>query len=72
VNAFRIGDRVRVVESLSSEFAGQYGVVVALEQRQSGTRSLPEFELQFSNGVRRRFFAFQLELSQFDDSRKTL
>lgn len=56
----KIDDRVRVVETLASEYAGCSGVIVAVEERQPGVGRLAECEVEFKDGARRRFLAFQL------------
>ena len=56
----KIGDRVRVSETLQSEYAGVTGVIVAIEQRQAGVPNLAECEVEFKDRVRRRFLGFQL------------
>ena len=56
----RIGDRVRVSETLVSEYARASGVIVAIEKREAGVITLAECEVEFNDGVRRRFLGFQL------------
>ena len=56
----RIGDRVQVSESLASEYAGAHGVIIAIEDRQSGPIRVAECEVEFKDGIRRRFLGFQL------------
>jgi hypothetical protein len=56
----KIDDRVRVLETLASEYAGASGVIVAIEQRQAEVTAIAECEVEFKDGARRRFLAFQL------------
>jgi hypothetical protein len=56
----QIGDQVRVSESVASEYAGRFGVVVAMEQRRAGVITMTECEVEFKDGVRRMFPIFQL------------
>ena len=56
----KIGDHVRVSETVASEYAGESGVIVAIEERKAGTITLSECEIEFRNGIRRRFLGFQL------------
>ncbi|PYS36148.1 MAG: hypothetical protein DMG14_25330 [Acidobacteria bacterium] len=60
MKTLKIGDRVRVSETLASEYAGANGVIVAIEERQAGVIHLSECEVEFRNGVRRHFLGFQL------------
>jgi hypothetical protein len=56
----KISDRVRVSETMASEYAGASGVIVAIEQRQAGVITLAEYEVELKDAVRRRFLGFQL------------
>ena len=56
----KIGDRVRVSETLLTGYAGVTGVIVAIEQRQAGVLNLAECEVEFKDRVRERFLGFQL------------
>jgi len=56
----KIGNRVRVSETLQSEYAGVTGVIVAIEQRQAGVLNLAECEVEFKDQVRKRFLGFHL------------
>ncbi len=57
---FKIGDRVRVSNAVASEYAGSTGTVVAVEQRAAGVIQLSECDIEFADGVRRRFLGFHL------------
>ena len=57
----QIGDQVRVSESVASDYAGRFGVIVRMEERKAaGVITMTECEVQFTDGVRRVYFAFQL------------
>ena len=56
----KIGDRVRVSQAVASEYAGANFLIVAIEERQAGVITLAECEIEFKDGVRRRFLGFQL------------
>ena len=60
MNHFSIGNNVLVSENIASEYASSKGVVVAVETRQTGVIQLAEYEVEFKNGVRRRFLDIQL------------
>jgi hypothetical protein len=55
-----IGDSVRVSESISSDFAGRTGMIVALERRQAGTVEILECTVEFDGTIRRQFLGVQL------------
>ena len=62
MNRFSIGNDVLVSENIASEYASSKGVVVAVETRQTGVIHLAEYEVEFKDGVRRRFLDFQLSM----------
>jgi hypothetical protein len=62
-----IGDRVRVTDAIASEYAGRTGIVVAVEERGVNSLHLSECEIEFADGVRRRFLGFHLTHPSEDD-----
>lgn len=56
---FNVGDRVLIVRKFSQSYPGNAGVVVGI--RQDAIRSiLDEYTIEFSDGTKDDFFAFQL------------
>ena len=62
MNRFSVGNDVLISAKIASEYARRRGVVVAVETRQTGVTQLAEYEVEFKDGVRRRFLDFQLSM----------
>jgi CheY-like chemotaxis protein len=55
-----IGNRIQVSHAVASEYAGSYGVIISIEERQTGGMTVTECDVEFEHAIRRRFLGFQL------------
>jgi hypothetical protein len=60
MRSFKIGDHVCVSRSVSSDYAGSTGIVVAVEQREAGPTAAMEYVVEFNGVFRRNFLGFHL------------
>lgn len=68
---FNAGDRVHILSTVATPFAGLDGLISTVNSNDRGIVVLDKYEVTFSWGERRQFYDVQLQLAD-NDHRKSV